>query len=412
VRINKSYKLINYLNREHSAVSSYFLGFIGWASTMIATRSSALSRLVFNEFQCNNYTLGFRRSAWIFRRFWSNFSIIRDDFYDFTIGTNAKHREHLIRFLERVYASNHKMRHLTDCLYISAANLHENIVENQSELPISSQIVSFYDKADKVLDSLSLPSDEPIYHLERKADFSKGSAICALKDFASELSLDMWPWYVISGTLLGLHRENDFLLHDYDIDVGINAQDVSVEKLIDRLSCMTSFVVKKVDYHIEVISDPRRGVSLKKSPSLVKIVHINGMHIDVFIHYHEDSICWHGSIIHRWENTPFELERRFLRGIEVNAPKDADLYLTENYGDWRKPVKDFECTTGTPNLVIARNFLSVSLFVKKLAVYNDTSISKYEELVRILLATKVIESIGNGYKVVRHFSLKQQDLKA
>lgn len=49
------------------------------------------------------------------------------------------------------------------------------------------------------------------------------------------------------------------------------------------------------------------------------------------------------------------------------GPADVDRYLTENYGDWRTPVTQFNCTTGTLNLVITRSFRSVALFLTRLA---------------------------------------------
>ena len=38
----------------------------------------------------------------------------------------------------------------------------------------------------------------------------------------------------------------------------------------------------------------------------------------------------------------------------------ADRYLTENYGDWRTPVTEFDCATGTPNIRFPRNLTAVA----------------------------------------------------
>ena len=49
------------------------------------------------------------------------------------------------------------------------------------------------------------------------------------------------------------------------------------------------------------------------------------------------------------------------------GPVDYDKYLSENYGDWRTPVTDFHFTTGTPNLTLQNNPLSLAFFLKRFA---------------------------------------------
>ena len=403
MKIHKSYRIISYLNRRHSKFTRYLFGIIGWIAILIITRSIVIANLIFREFVGDNYLLAMRLSLWIINRFSKRFSLIKDEFYDFTTGTSIKHREAFHKFLARVRQGGNMEEYLVDCLYISAANLHENIELSQSNCSTSNQLESFFDQADELL-SLVRPIETKKENVaERQFDFSVDVAAVALQDFADELDVDKWPWYVISGTLLGLHREGDFLKHDYDIDIGINSNDIILEEFVCQLKSLNSFVVKKIDCHLEVMKDGGKGYYMKKTPSLVKIVHCSGMHIDVFLHHHEKSTYWHGSVIHRWENSPFELERRLLRGVVVNAPKDADLYLTENYGNWKTPIVDFECTTGTPNLVISRNLLSISLFIKKLIVASHASRSEYDKLKEMLVNCEVVESIDDGLKFVRGF---------
>ena len=70
----------------------------------------------------------------------------------------------------------------------------------------------------------------------------------------------------------------------------------------------------------------------------------------------------------------------------VLGPADADRYLTENYGDWRTPVTEFNCTTGTPNLVISRTFRSVALFLTRLAHFAHGDPGEYAKLRATLVA--------------------------
>ena len=78
----------------------------------------------------------------------------------------------------------------------------------------------------------------------------------------------------------------------------------------------------------------------------------------------------------------FDLADYTLAGVPVLGPADADRYLTENYGDWRTPVTEFNCTTGTPNLVISRTFRSVALFLTRLAHFAHGDPAEYAEAAR------------------------------
>ena len=73
-------------------------------------------------------------------------------------------------------------------------------------------------------------------------------------------------------------------------------------------------------------------------------------------------------------------------GSRSSGPADADRYLTENYGDWRTPVTEFNCTTGTPNLVISRTFRSVALFLTRLAHFAHGDPGEYAKLRATLVA--------------------------
>ena len=226
--------------------------------------------------------------------------------------------------------------------------------------------------ANQALALIEIKEEKPKPVVSKNTDnmnFDKDSARQTLEDFAAVLPNQQWPWYVVSGTFLGLHREGGFLAHDYDIDLGINAEDINWDQLLEKLRSSKFFTVKVIDYYFDVYSGDNLRRAIRKVPSIVKLIHQNGMQVDLFIHYTENGRCWHGSSIHRWDNTPFELVERDLAGVKVYTPANADLYLTENYGDWRTPITEFDCTTGTPNLVVASNFISRALFLKRYAFF-------------------------------------------
>ena len=83
------------------------------------------------------------------------------------------------------------------------------------------------------------------------------------------------------------------------------------------------------------------------------------------------------------------------------GPADADRYLTENYGDWRTPVTEFNCTTGTPNLVISRTFRSVALFLTRLAHFAHGDPVEYAKLRATLVADGMLRDEGGVLRLAR-----------
>lgn len=167
-----------------------------------------------------------------------------------------------------------------------------------------------------------------------RVDWS-ASARQALLDLRTDLSSAKIEFFLISGTLLGCVREGGILGHDKDIDVGVleGRDPVAIRAALLRTG---RFMV------LPIIS-----------PRLLRVKHINGVMIDIFIHWEEDGRLWHEGQKTRWWNTPFNpIEVDFL-GERFLVPDDADLYLTENYGDWRVPVHDFETFCDTPNMVMS-----------------------------------------------------------
>ena len=403
MNINKSYKLIQFLNRQHSFFLRYTFAIGSWVLSILFFQSTPLARLMYKEFVNDDFRLAFRHVAWFSQHYFPNFKLFDDQFFDFTMGTTKNQRLHLSKFLDRKRASRKETTYLTDKLYVIAADIHEEL-KKVPGTPTTDKILEFYDISDTLLSLVSInsPTEKKVTPL-RKDDFSIKHASQALEDFAYALPLDEWPWYVISGTFLGLHREDGFLTHDYDIDVGINAEDISISKLVNHFEIQSNFTIKKIDEHIEIIKSANGQLNINTIPTLIKLIHKNGLNLDVFIHYTKNNKTWHGSIIHRWENTPFKLIRRNLAGIEVNAPENADLYLTENYGNWSTPVKNFDCTTGTPNLAVSQNFLSIVLFLKRLAVYSKTDTDQANTLKSVLIKSNIIKTTDEKLNIVKTF---------
>ncbi|EHQ53057.1 hypothetical protein ECTPHS_10229 [Ectothiorhodospira sp. PHS-1] len=174
---------------------------------------------------------------------------------------------------------------------------------------------------------------KPIYH-SRRHRFSVALAGQALEDIQSVLAKADIPMFLISGTLLGCMREGNFIGHDHDIDIGV-WDDVPLDRLITAITRAGRF-------HIL----PRRH------SGCLRIKHLTGIAIDLFIHYRESESVWHGGVKVRWHNTPFTLRDQTFLGRRYWIPADHETYLTENYGQWRRPQRGFDSTLDTPNAEI------------------------------------------------------------
>lgn len=180
-----------------------------------------------------------------------------------------------------------------------------------------------------------MPAGKPRHAVRRTPEqaeawqWQAGLALGQLQEDLQRFNIDI---FLVSGTLLGCIREGKILGHDSDLDVGV-MPDVTMKQLRKAVDASQRFKYQEV-----------------YSENTLYLVHPNGVKIDVFCHYEEQGKLYHGGIKCRWWNTPFILKQtEFLCG-QYWVPDDADRYLTENYGDWRTPVIDFETFMDTPNM--------------------------------------------------------------
>lgn len=140
--------------------------------------------------------------------------------------------------------------------------------------------------------------------------------------------------FLMSGTLLGVIRDGDFMAHDYDIDLGL-MPGVDLAPIPD--------LVRAIGYDTTVEGDR------------IVAVHSSGSRTDLFPHSERDGRFWHGSLVHEWWNTPFDLACLEVRGGELWIPDDPGRYLDENYGDWSRPVAFYDISFDTPNREYRQN---------------------------------------------------------
>lgn len=183
-----------------------------------------------------------------------------------------------------------------------------------------------------------------------KLGWADAAAAC-LSDLKHEFDKEGIPFFLISGTFLGAFRDSSILAHDKDIDVGID-ESVSLERVRNLFASSTRFALREIP--------SKRTVFLR---------HANGVNVDVFSHYMEDGKYWHEGTKVRWWNSPFDTANiHFLDGT-YKVPANAERYLTENYGEWKTPVREFETFVDTPNMKVTDPDHLVWYYMSRLTDY-------------------------------------------
>lgn len=363
----KNFKMMKLLNHNHGMLVRGVAASLAYSAVLFATRRHILAAELARCFWTkNDFKLGARRGAWYMRRSWLKLDVSQDDFFDPTEGMKDTQLDGLERFIIARKRHLEPVNYAADRAFIAARRL-DNDSDPSLRIP---NMTAFKATCDALLvhRGKTLPAAlKP--HKPRQGDFPIGDAKQTIADFLDLFPLERMPWFLISGTFLGLIRENGFLAHDYDIDLGIFEDQIDIAKTRAAILASDRFVLKKYDYHQSSLFTTNTMATNPDVPYILKIIHTSGIHIDLFIHYRDTSttpaIDWHGSSLHRWENTAFELVPYTFYDHDVLGPADADTYLTENYGDWRTPVTEFNCSTDTPNLALVPHPIAVVIFLKR-----------------------------------------------
>ncbi len=368
--LRKKYTILKFLNKKHLLFIRIFFAILGFFAIIFITHSISLGRETYKAFINDDFNRAFRFMHKIFYLY-IKFIVIRDDNFNFATDlsiNSLRVLEKKLQLLSRNQNSHDpKCAFEGDFLLVLGAIIEKNDKNSKLDIEnfnkISNHILKFKKNefSSKVnFEKLSSP------YPKRIADLNISDARKALSDWSALFLHEDLRWFVLSGTFLGLIREDSFIPHDYDIDIGIKSEDMKFEIIKKKLDLSREFEIRNIHYNQEGYIKKNTYIKTGKNLMLIKLVHLTGISLDIFIHYTIKNSCWHGSSFHRWDNTAFELETYNLNGITVLGPKDADLYLTENYGDWRNPAIDFTFITDTPNLTIMRNPTSIAMLFNRI----------------------------------------------
>lgn len=330
---------LTYLGARHWVVSRGGFAVTGYLLVVLLTGRHVLARDTARLIWTDDYKTALHRLDWCVHYGWPRRFMRRRPAFDIaqdmpTAGLDA---------LDLMLANRTDPADLRARLYIAAAR---NDIDGYSR--IGTQIAALIPAAAHGTSAKHAPA------------FTQPQARAALDDTAQFMRTMDMPWYIVSGTFLGAVRAGDFLAHDYDIDIGIHAEDFDHATFLTGLRTTPDFCLVRIDDYVDLQGPDLTHIQM---PALYKIMHRTGVEIDIFLHYLTDGQRWHGSARHRWWNADFGIGSYMIAGLNVPGPAGADTYLHENYGDWQTPKTDFDCSTGTPNGSFNRNLVSIAQFL-------------------------------------------------
>lgn len=157
------------------------------------------------------------------------------------------------------------------------------------------------------------------------------------------------PFFLSSGTCLGYFRENKFMDHDYDIDIGVLRSDFKPEILETMKN--NGF---KLYHQFGSLEDGLEYQFL-----------YNNIRIDIFLHYPEtidnkEYIYWNALNFNhqppkkiKYRVDKFNIKKVKFYDIEVGVPDDTLKYIEQHYGkDWKIPkTSGYNYITGPKSIV-------------------------------------------------------------
>lgn len=155
------------------------------------------------------------------------------------------------------------------------------------------------------------------------------------------LSIDVKSW-LTDGTLLGFYREGDFIGHDGDVDLAINAKNWK-ETILPLMESNGFEVIR-----IEGVVGNGLEYSFKK----------NGISIDFFFFYEEDGKFWHSAWLKgiqlKFAYPKFNTKQITFLDETFDVPENEETYLKIKYGSgWNVPQTKWHWAFSPLNVELA-----------------------------------------------------------
>ena len=178
---------------------------------------------------------------------------------------------------------------------------------------------------------------------------NKEIAESLLLDVAKSLDILSVNYWLEGGTLLGIKRESRLLPWDNDLDLSINSSEVSkIDDLIINLKSKNLRVrVRKFKKTTEFFNSGDIRIIKIRNKRFFNLLK-GSVCLEIFVKYPEkEKTYW--MIGNTTKNVPSKyyakLQSIKFKDYLFSIPMLTEEYLTYRYGDWKKPVKEWNTFT-------------------------------------------------------------------
>lgn len=380
----KSFFLSSIGNKTYNKYVYFLTKNISCLFVFIFTISPKLTNFYWRNFNDVHLKNSLRIFNWLL-----NFSFIRRlkiNDITFDISNNLPLNE-LFYLSNKLFSNKNKLSFdLTfDLLYINA-RIISIFAERGNQKEYKKYLNNFSSLFNKSIKNL-----QPQSSLNKNVFFKSSQAPIllneALNDFSNILKNE--NVFLAFGTLLGFIREGKVLDHDLDLDVGYLYKDKNqFDRFLDELKKTNNFKVLTNDT-VDLYKLENNHIKFSKLPSLIKLANQNGTHIDIFIcHKLKNKIIFYAKHF-CWEVSFFRTKKiKIINNLIANIPFNSNKYLTENYGDWKNPVINYNFMRDSKNLGFTRNTSSVVSYTKSVFLNLKTT----NEVIKHLEHKKILKN--------------------
>ena len=213
----------------------------------------------------------------------------------------------------------------------------------------------------------------------------KATALAAYAEFRDyfESTFEYKP-FIICGTLLGYHREADFIAHDDDMDVAYFSKFTSPEEIRNELR---TIVLRMLRDGIDIKLARKSGFF---KPS------VGQMSFDVFPMWYDRNCLWMMNTTRQRAGPDriVPVRKAHFRGTEVYVPRKTEEYIESEYGpDWRIPDPGYRSVAepGTSKYLSA-SCLSTEEIIALLEDIKRISIERHD-VGRLSIADRDIDAL-------------------